>query len=164
MWPLYGAIGSGNAARLISRSWLVKTPRFLCCRRSVDLIGGGIAFFVSDHCVLLGMRRGLALSNPTMTTICSLWRRIGRRLIEWIAVLPAASSNLSAGIPKFKQEISKRVVRPHTKRRIGGIASRYVTQAVSTKNVCDRCGWVSSFRSKELRRPNPLKIGPIGLC
>ncbi|MEQ1654381.1 MAG: DUF4359 domain-containing protein [Nitrospira sp.] len=109
----------------------------------------------------LGVAVGLALSNPTMDDYLQFVERELGKAIDRMD--RSASSREQQFIRQIFQTQSKKilqeVVRPHTKRQNWGIASRYDTQAVSTKIVV--IGVAGHFIPIEGVEEATIKIGRL---
>ncbi|MCS6292560.1 MAG: DUF4359 domain-containing protein [Nitrospira sp.] len=87
--------------------------------------------------VALGVAVGLALSNPTMEDYLQFVEgELGKAIDRMDRSAPSREQQFIRQVFQSQsKKILQEVVRPHTKRQNWGIASRYVTQAVSTKIV-----------------------------
>lgn len=110
---------------------------------------------------VLGMAVGLALSNPTMDDYLQF---VERELGKAIDRMDRSTSGreqqfIRQVFQSQSKKILQEVVRPHTKRQNWGIASRYVTEAVSTKIVV--IGVAGHFIPIEGVEEATIKIGRL---
>jgi hypothetical protein len=111
--------------------------------------------------VALGVAVGLALSNPTMEDYLQfVERELGKAIDRMDRSAPSREQQFIRQVFQSQsKKILQEVVRPHTKRQNWGIASRYVTQAVSTKIVV--IGVAGHFIPIEGVEEATIKIGRL---
>ena len=103
-----------------------------------DFCGDGMSLLrLSVIVVVLAGGVGLALSNPTMDDYLQfVERELGKAINRMDRSAPSREQQFIRQVFESQsKKILQEVVRPHTKRQNWGVASRYVTQAVSTKIV-----------------------------
>jgi hypothetical protein len=111
--------------------------------------------------VVLGVAVGLAMSNPTMDDYLQfVERELGKAIDRMDRSAPSREQLFIRQVFQSQsKKILQEVVRPHTKRQNWGIASRYVTQAVSTKIVV--IGVAGHFIPLEGVEEATIKIGRL---
>ena len=109
----------------------------------------------------LGVAVGLALSNPTMEDYLQfVERELGKAIDRMDRSTPSREQQFIRQVFQSQsKKILQEVVRPHTKRQNWGLASRYVTQAVSTKIVV--IGVAGHFIPIEGVEEATIKIGRL---
>ncbi|MDO9117659.1 MAG: DUF4359 domain-containing protein [Nitrospira sp.] len=110
---------------------------------------------------VLGLAVGLALSNPTTDDYLQfVERELGKAIDRMDRSAPSREQQFIRQVFQSQsKKILQEVVRPHTKRQNWGIASRYVTQAVSTKIVV--IGVAGHFIPLEGVEEATIKIGRL---
>jgi hypothetical protein len=110
---------------------------------------------------VLGVAVGLALSNPTMDDYLQfVERELGKAIDRMDRSAPSREQQFIRQVfQNQSKKILQEVVRPHTKRQNLGLASRYVTQAVSTKIVV--IGVAGHFIPIEGVEEATIKIGRL---
>ncbi|MDP3090418.1 MAG: DUF4359 domain-containing protein [Nitrospira sp.] len=111
--------------------------------------------------LVLGVAVGLAFSNPTMDDYLQfVERELGKAIDRMDRSAPSREQQFIRQVFQSQsKKILQEVVRPHTKRQNWGIASRYVTQAVSTKIVV--IGVAGHFIPLEGVEEATIKIGRL---
>ena len=109
----------------------------------------------------LGVAVGMALSNPTMDDYLQfVERELGKAIDRMDRGAPSREQQFIRQVfHSQSKKILQEVVLPHTKRQNWGIASRYVTQAVSTKIVV--IGVAGHFIPIEGVEEATIKIGRL---
>lgn len=111
--------------------------------------------------LVLGVAVGLALSNPTMDDYLQFVEsELGKAIDRMDRSAPSREQQFIRQIFQSQsKKILQEVVRPHTMRQNWGLASRYVTQAVSTKIVV--IGVAGYFIPIEGVEEATIKIGQL---